>query len=194
MLGKQTRSGDRQRAPLNRERVLQAAIQLSDEGGLETLTMRRLAEKLGVEAMSLYYHVSNKDDILDVEGETEVIGKQSGADERLGKATYPGLAGIEEARARCNSLLRSALEQLDETVKTDRHRDGQPDGGPARVTTADPVPEPEYISLINAEFPDRGKVGGYGRKVSTDMLLAAGSVYEPLPGCARIGHGLLGRE
>jgi AcrR family transcriptional regulator len=64
MLGKQTRSGDRQRAPLNRERVLQAAIQLSDEGGLETLTMRRLAEKLGVEAMSLYYHVPNKDDIL----------------------------------------------------------------------------------------------------------------------------------
>ena len=55
-----------------------------------------------------------KDDILDVEGETEVIGKQSGADLRLGKATYPGLVGIEEARARCNSLLRSALEQLDD--------------------------------------------------------------------------------
>ena len=55
-----------------------------------------------------------KDDILDVEGETEVIGKQSGADQRLGKATYPGLVGIEEARARCNSHLRSALEQLDD--------------------------------------------------------------------------------
>ena len=55
-----------------------------------------------------------KDDILDVEGETEVIGKQSGADQRLGKATYPGLVGIEEARARCDSLLRSALEQLDD--------------------------------------------------------------------------------
>jgi farnesyl diphosphate synthase len=55
-----------------------------------------------------------KDDILDVEGETEVIGKQSGADQRLGKATYPGLVGIDEARARCDSLLRSALEQLDD--------------------------------------------------------------------------------
>ncbi|MDJ0907274.1 MAG: polyprenyl synthetase family protein [Woeseiaceae bacterium] len=55
-----------------------------------------------------------KDDILDVEGETEVIGKRSGADQRLGKATYPGLVGIEEARARCDSLLRSALEQLDD--------------------------------------------------------------------------------
>ena len=55
-----------------------------------------------------------KDDILDVEGETEVIGKQAGADQRLGKATYPGLVGIDEARLRCDSLLRSALEQLDD--------------------------------------------------------------------------------
>ncbi len=55
-----------------------------------------------------------KDDILDVEGETEVIGKQAGADQRLGKATYPGLVGIDEARRRCDSLLRSALEQLDD--------------------------------------------------------------------------------
>jgi geranylgeranyl pyrophosphate synthase len=55
-----------------------------------------------------------KDDILDVEGETEVIGKQSGADQRLGKATYPGLVGIDQARLRCDSLLRSAIEQLDD--------------------------------------------------------------------------------
>lgn len=55
-----------------------------------------------------------RDDILDVEGETRVIGKQAGADQRLGKATYPGLVGIDEARARCDSLLRSALEQLDD--------------------------------------------------------------------------------
>ncbi|MDJ0812675.1 MAG: polyprenyl synthetase family protein [Woeseiaceae bacterium] len=55
-----------------------------------------------------------KDDILDVEGDTEVIGKRSGADQRLGKATFPGLVGIDEARARCGSLLRSALEQLDD--------------------------------------------------------------------------------
>ena len=55
-----------------------------------------------------------KDDILDVEGETEVIGKRSGADQRLSKATYPGLVGINAARARCDQLLRSALEQLDD--------------------------------------------------------------------------------
>ncbi len=55
-----------------------------------------------------------KDDILDVEGETEVIGKQSGADQRLNKATYPGLVGIEKSRQRCDELLASALHRLDD--------------------------------------------------------------------------------
>ena len=53
------------RAPLNRERVLRAAVALAVESGLEALTMRRLGQELGVEAMSLYKHVANKDDILD---------------------------------------------------------------------------------------------------------------------------------
>jgi AcrR family transcriptional regulator len=53
------------RAPLNRERVLQAAIRLADQGGIESLTMRKLARELGVEAMSLYNHVANKDDLVD---------------------------------------------------------------------------------------------------------------------------------
>lgn len=60
-----------QRAPLSRERVLQAAVSLADEAGIESLTMRRLAEELGVEAMSLYYHVANKEAILD--GVVDVI-------------------------------------------------------------------------------------------------------------------------
>ena len=59
------------RAPLNRERVLRAAAALADDGGIESLTMRRLAEKLGAEAMSLYYHVANKEAVLD--GVVEVI-------------------------------------------------------------------------------------------------------------------------
>jgi AcrR family transcriptional regulator len=53
------------RTPLSRERVLRAALALADEGGIESLTMRRLGQELGVEAMSLYNHVANKDDILD---------------------------------------------------------------------------------------------------------------------------------
>jgi AcrR family transcriptional regulator len=53
------------RTPLSRDRVLRAAIRLADEGGLESVSMRRLGQVLQVEAMSLYKHVANKDDILD---------------------------------------------------------------------------------------------------------------------------------
>ena len=52
------------RAPLTRDRVLRTALALADEGGIEALTMRRLAQELGVEAMSLYYHVANKEEIV----------------------------------------------------------------------------------------------------------------------------------
>jgi AcrR family transcriptional regulator len=67
----------RRRKPLSRERVLRAAIALADRHGVESLTMRRLGGKLGVEAMALYKHVANKDEILDgivelVVGEIEI--------------------------------------------------------------------------------------------------------------------------
>ena len=55
----------KRRTPLSRERVLHAAMELADAGGLATLTMRMLGRALGVEAMSLYHHVANKDDLLD---------------------------------------------------------------------------------------------------------------------------------
>ena len=55
----------RPRTPLNKERVLRAALALADAEGIEGLSMRRLAKELGVEAMSLYNHVANKDEILD---------------------------------------------------------------------------------------------------------------------------------
>jgi AcrR family transcriptional regulator len=50
---------------LTRQRVLEAAIALADEGGSAALSMRKLAQQLGVEAMSLYNHVTNKEDLLD---------------------------------------------------------------------------------------------------------------------------------
>ncbi len=53
------------REPLTRDRVMGAAIALADEEGIEALSMRKLGQALGVEAMSLYNHVKNKDDILD---------------------------------------------------------------------------------------------------------------------------------
>ena len=59
-----TRKGGR-RARLDRELVLRAAMEVADEGGLEGLTMQRIGRRLDVEAMSLYRHVRNKEDILD---------------------------------------------------------------------------------------------------------------------------------
>lgn len=55
----------KKRQVLSRELVLESAIQLADEFGLEELSMRNLASRLGVEAMSLYNHVKNKDEVLD---------------------------------------------------------------------------------------------------------------------------------
>jgi AcrR family transcriptional regulator len=72
------------RVPLSRSRVLRAAVGLADRGGIKSLTMRNLAQELGVEAMSLYYHVANKDEILDgvaelvVEDVNEAVGAISG--------------------------------------------------------------------------------------------------------------------
>lgn len=54
-----------EKAPLTRERVLRAALEMADELGVESLSMRRLGGRLGVEAMSLYNHVTNKEDVLD---------------------------------------------------------------------------------------------------------------------------------
>jgi len=61
----QARRAPKRRPTLTRERVLRAAISLADRGRIESLSMRKLGDKLGVEAMSLYNHVRNKEDMLD---------------------------------------------------------------------------------------------------------------------------------
>lgn len=67
----QAEVGTEPRIPLSRERVLRAAVKVADDSGIESLTMRRLAEELGAEAMSLYYHVAKKEDVLN--GIAEVV-------------------------------------------------------------------------------------------------------------------------
>ena len=64
-MARQSDLNTKSRIPLSRERVLRAAVVLADTDGIESLTMRRLGQDLGVEAMSLYNHVASKDDILD---------------------------------------------------------------------------------------------------------------------------------
>ena len=59
------------RAPLTRERILEAGVALADRGGLDNLSMRKLGQELGVDAMAIYRHVKGKDDLLD--GVAEVV-------------------------------------------------------------------------------------------------------------------------
>jgi AcrR family transcriptional regulator len=68
------RSRTEPRTPLSRERVLRAAVAVADAGGIDALTMRRLADEVGSEAMSLYYHVANKEDLLD--GIVDVVASE----------------------------------------------------------------------------------------------------------------------
>ncbi|MGY2126072.1 TetR/AcrR family transcriptional regulator C-terminal domain-containing protein [Nocardia gipuzkoensis] len=87
------------RAPLTRDAVLRAAVRLADEHGLSALSMRRLAQTLGVEAMSLYNHVRNKDDLLD-----------GIADLAVAEMTPPVIGGDWRAALRARSV--SAHEVL----------------------------------------------------------------------------------
>jgi AcrR family transcriptional regulator len=115
------------RAPLNRERILRTAIELADEDGIEALTMRRLGRRLGVEAMSLYNHVTDKDDLLDgmvelITSEFEVptgvpdwkssirSGARSAHNVLLG---HPWASGVIESRARSGP---NRLRLLDATI------------------------------------------------------------------------------
>jgi len=69
MPGKSSRSkktaSDSKRRPLTQARILKAALKLADRQGVESLSMRKLAQALNVEAMSLYNHVANKEEVLD---------------------------------------------------------------------------------------------------------------------------------
>ena len=59
------RESPQERAPLSRERVLRGAVVVADAGGIGSLTIRSLADELGVKPMSVYHHVANKEEILD---------------------------------------------------------------------------------------------------------------------------------
>jgi len=88
-------SSPERRAALSRARVLMTAVAMADESGLDSLTMRKLGEAVGVEAMSLYNHVLNKDDLID--GMIDVV---------FGEIALPSMPGewIPEMRRRATSL------------------------------------------------------------------------------------------
>src|SRR4051794_25834074 len=88
------------RKGMNREQVLRAAVALADEAGIEALSMRRLGQALGVEAMSLYNHVAGKEALLDgmVDAVFAEIELPSGTDWR--KALRQRALSMREALAR----------------------------------------------------------------------------------------------
>jgi AcrR family transcriptional regulator len=101
------------RQPLTRDRVLRAAFALADESGLDSLSMRKLAGTLGVEAMSLYNHVSNKEDLVngvvdlvfaeieppppDIDWKDAMRGRALSTREALNR--HPWAIGLMEARS-----------------------------------------------------------------------------------------------
>src|SRR6516225_10051544 len=71
-----TRRTTSSHAPLSRERILRAAVAIADESGIGSLSMRKLGQALGVEAMSLYNHVASKSDLLD--GMVDIVFSEIG--------------------------------------------------------------------------------------------------------------------
>jgi AcrR family transcriptional regulator len=100
------------RTPLSRRRALGAAVALADTEGIGSLTMRKLAEALGVEAMSLYHHVANKNDILDgmvemvfgeidlppADAEWKAAMRERGTSVRAALTRHPWAISIMESR------------------------------------------------------------------------------------------------
>ena len=76
--------------------MLRAAVDVADRGGIESLTMRRLAEELGAEAMSLYYHVANKEAVLD--GIVDVVAQE--INEAVDRIDVPATGADWKAAAR----------------------------------------------------------------------------------------------
>ncbi len=109
-----TKPNARIRAPLSKERILLAAIELADQSGIDALSMRKLGQAVGVEAMSLYNHIANKDDLLDgmvdhIFAEIDIPPKgvdwkaamrQRAHSARVVLARHPWAIGLTESRLR----------------------------------------------------------------------------------------------
>jgi AcrR family transcriptional regulator len=116
----------RPREPLTKQRILSAAVARADEGGVEPLSMRRLARELGVVPMALYKHVANKDELLD--GMIDVVVAEidppiEGADwkttmrERILSARramlrHPWAAGALESRGEPTPLVIGYIDSM----------------------------------------------------------------------------------
>ncbi len=120
------RSGKGSRETLDRARVVRAAMDLADERGLDALTMRELGRWLGVEAASLYNHVTGKDDVLDgmveqVVARIDVPGEEVDWKEAMRRravsaravfARHPWAAGLVDSRERSGPVSLSYADRV----------------------------------------------------------------------------------
>jgi AcrR family transcriptional regulator len=120
------------RQPLDRDRVVSAAVALADEAGLSAVTMRALGQRLGVEAMSLYHHVSGKDELLAamvevVTGEVERPRPGRAWDRELRRTAlslhqvllrHPWAGSILEGRASAGPVRLGYLEAVMATLRS----------------------------------------------------------------------------
>ncbi len=141
-MAEQTKTRRRRRAPLTRERVLRAALALADAGGEEALTMRNLGKQLGVEAMSLYNHVANKEDILD--GLVDIV---------FSEIEVP-TPGEDDWQAGMRRRAISAREALNRHRWAVGRMEGRMNPGPASLRSHDAV----MGCLREAGFPFRAAV------------------------------------
>jgi AcrR family transcriptional regulator len=114
------------RTPLSRERILRAAVAIADVDGLEAVSMRRVGEQLGVEAMSLYRHVAHKDDLL-----------EGMVDEVIAAFPVPSIGG--DWRDRLGEQVRGAHAVLVTHPWAPEVATSRPAMGPARLRFADGV-------------------------------------------------------
>lgn len=176
-----TRGKAGKRAPLSRERALSVAMALADAEGLEAVTMRRLAQALGVEAMSLYHHVPHKTDILDgmvdlVFGEIELPSESTDWRTAM-RARSQSMRAVFNRHPWAIGLMRAAPG-----LATLRHHDAVLGclrrGGFSVVQTA------HAISLIDSYiygFALQERNLPFDVKDSTDTQQVAASIFEQLP-------------
>ena len=137
------------RIPLTRERVLRTAVDLADRGGIAALSMRKLGQELGVDAMALYRHFRNKDDLLD--GLVEMIVAE--IDRPASTADWKS-ALREQAMAARGVMLRHPWAR--------RVLEERPKGGPAFLA---------YVESVLGTLLD----GGFSMEVAHHTLHVLGS-------------------
>lgn len=189
-----------ERAPLSRDRVLDGAMAIADAGGIGSLTIRSLAQELGVKPMSVYHYVANKDEIIDgivdrVYGEMElpaaegdwraemhrrctsareVLGRHPWAIPLLQSRTAPGPATLHHHEAVIACLRGAGL-----SVEMTAHALALIDSyvfGFALSEAALPIHGPESVPEIAEAIMQRFATGAYPHllEFSTEHVMKPG--------------------